>query len=113
MTKEITIQKSAMLQALEKSLGVVTVAAKNAGIDRTTHYRWLRKDKEYKKQVEDLRNIKLDFLESKLHEQVQNDNVTALIFALKTQGKSRGYVESQDISISQSDKKPSWFDEIE
>ena len=110
---ELSLQKNAMLQALEKSLGVVTTASVKANIDRTTHYRWLRTDKDYASKVEELRNIKLDFLESKLHEQVQNDNVTALIFALNTQGKSRGYVESQDISISQSDKKPSWFEDKE
>jgi len=37
-----------MLQALEKSLGIVTTAAKQIGIDRTTHYDWYNKDPEYK-----------------------------------------------------------------
>ena len=32
--------KKAMLEALEKSLGVVTSACKNVGIGRTTHYLW-------------------------------------------------------------------------
>ena len=105
------VKKTAMLQALEKSLGVVTLASKNAGIDRTTHYRWMREDEDYKERVEDLRNIKLDFLESKLHKQIENDNVTALIFALKTQGKDRVYIESTDISISQGNAKPTWFDD--
>tara|TARA_R110000787_G_scaffold43672_5_gene106998 strand:- start:4803 stop:5138 length:336 start_codon:yes stop_codon:yes gene_type:complete len=106
-------KKAAMLQALVKSLGVVTVASKSATIDRTTHYRWMREDKEYAAEVEDIRNIKLDFLESKLHEQINDNSASCLIFALKTQGKDRGYIESNEISIHQSDKKPSWFDDIE
>ena len=42
------IKKAAMLKALEKSLGVVTNAANEIGIDRCTHYEWLKTDKEYK-----------------------------------------------------------------
>ena len=34
--------KKAMLEALEKSLGVVTSACKNVGIGRTTHYSMVR-----------------------------------------------------------------------
>ena len=33
-----------MLEALEKTLGVVTSACKIVGIDRTTHYQWLKDD---------------------------------------------------------------------
>ena len=48
---ELSLQKNAMLQALEKSLGVVTTASVKANIDRTTHYRWLRTDKDYASKV--------------------------------------------------------------
>ena len=34
------VRKRSMLNALEKSLGVVTTAAKSAGIDRQTHYNY-------------------------------------------------------------------------
>ena len=43
-----------MLEALEKSLCVVTTACKTVGIDRQTHYNWMNKDLKYKKAVEDL-----------------------------------------------------------
>jgi hypothetical protein len=39
----------------------------------------------------------LDFLESKLVEQINGGNTTSIIFALKTKGKNRGYVERQEI----------------
>jgi len=38
--------KKAIIEALEKSLGVVTTACKIVGVGRTTFYQWL-KDDEY------------------------------------------------------------------
>jgi len=90
--------KKAMIEALEKSLGVVTTACRSVGIGRTTHYLWMDKDPEYKKAVQDLENVALDYAETKLHSQITKENPTAIIFYLKTKGKKRGYVERQEIS---------------
>ena len=89
--------KKAMLQALEKALGIVTIAAKEVGINRSTHYEWLKTDPEYKQAVEDLDDIVIDFGESQLHKQVKEGNTTATIFLLKTKGKKRGYIEGQEL----------------
>jgi len=90
--------KKAMLDALESSLGVVTSACKSVGIGRTTHYLWMENDPEYKKAVDDLQNVALDYAESKLHSQIKKENATAIIFYLKTKGKRRGYIERQEIT---------------
>ena len=92
-----TLKKEAMVKALEKSLGVVTTACKQIGIDRTTHYRWYNEDEVYKQTCDDLKNVTLDFAESQLHKQIQEGNTTATIFLLKTLGKKRGYIERQEI----------------
>ena len=92
------ITKKAMLEALEKSLGVVTSACKAVGISRETHYRWMREDSSYKESVDDLANVALDFAESQLHQQIKGGNPTATIFYLKTKGKNRGYIERQEIA---------------
>ena len=42
-----------MLDALEKSLGVVTAACKTVGVGRTTHYLWMDTDPEYKAALRD------------------------------------------------------------
>lgn len=86
-----------MLQALEKSLGVVTTACKSVGISRETHYKWLREDESYKESVDDLVNVALDFAETQLHKQISKGNPTSTIFYLKTKGKNRGYIERQEI----------------
>ena len=90
--------KKAMIEALEKSLGVVTTAAKTVGIDRSTHYEWLKTDQKYKDAVESIGDIALDFAESQLHKQMQAGDTTACIFYLKTKGKKRGYVERQELT---------------
>lgn len=100
--------KKALLEAMTKSLGIVTTACKQADVGRTTYYQWLREDPEFKKAVADIKDIALDFAESQLHKQIQEGNTTATIFFLKTQGKSRGYVERQEIEMQE--KKPlTWF----
>lgn len=100
MTKN-DITKKAMIEALEKSLGIVTTACKSVGISRETHYRWLREDEEYKQEVEALSDVAIDFAESQLHKQIQEGNSTATIFYLKTKGKKRGYVERQEIQTQE------------
>lgn len=91
------IVKKALLEALEKSLGVVTTACKQVGIGRTTFYEYINKDDKFAKEVADIQNIALDFAESQLHKQIQDGNTSATIFYLKTKGKKRGYVERSEI----------------
>lgn len=92
------ISKKAMIEALEKSLGIVTTACKQVGIARVTHYEWMKTDAEYKEAVESIADLALDFAESQLHKQIQNGEVSSTIFYLKTKGKKRGYVERQELT---------------
>lgn len=90
--------KKALIDALEKSLGVVTSACKSVGLNRSTYYDYYNSDPEFKKSVDELSNIALDFAESNLHKQIKDGNTSATIFYLKTKGKRRGYVERQEIT---------------
>lgn len=101
MSEEIDIidTKKRMLKALEESLGIVSVAASNAGIHRSTHYLWMNNDEDYKKAVEEIHNVCLDFAESKLFENIKGKRETSIIFYLKTRGKNRGYVERQELDL--------------
>jgi hypothetical protein len=118
MNKQNITLKKAMLEALEKTLGIVTTAAKLAGIERNTHYTWLKEDEQYKESVEAITDMAIDFAESQLnilmqgasHEVVTNrgdiveikdaPNPSSIIFYLKTKGKKRGYVEKQEVELS-------------
>ena len=88
-----------MLKQLVLNLGNVTNSCKNIGIDRTTYYLWLDKDKAFKRAVEDIPDIRLDYYEAQLDKLIKDGNVAANIFALKAQGKKRGWIEKQEHEI--------------
>lgn len=96
MTKTDILKKN-LIEALEKSLGVVTPACKNAGCSRETFYKYCREDAEFKKAVDEIEGVALDFAESQLHKQIQSGVPASTMFYLKTKGKKRGYIEKQEI----------------
>lgn len=89
--------KYKMIKALEASLGIVTTAIKKSGVKSSTHYKWLKEDPAYAKRVNSIQNMSIDFVESQLYKQIQEGNVTSIIFYLKCKAKERGYVERQEI----------------
>tara|TARA_R100001163_G_scaffold51200_1_gene38606 strand:+ start:373 stop:732 length:360 start_codon:yes stop_codon:yes gene_type:complete len=104
MDKSRHIKKDTLLKALEKSLGVVTIACKSAGIPRSTYYKWLKDDKEFSEKVKEIENVALDFAESQLHQQISDNSTAATIFFLKTKGKARGYTEKNELDITSGGK---------
>ena len=97
MANKTLHNKKKLLIALEKHLGVVSSACNEAGISRTTYYDYYKKDSKFKNAVDELQNVALDLVESKLFNQIHNDNPSATIFYLKTKGKKRGYIEQNII----------------
>lgn len=59
---ETRLKKEAFISAYAQ-LGIVTSAAKAAGIERKTHYRWLEADAAYRKSVEDAEDQATDRME--------------------------------------------------
>ena len=110
---EFNTRKKAMLEALRRTLGVVTRAADLAGMERSTHYKWLDSDEDYKQAVEDMGNVALDFAESQLHALISEKNPAATIFYLKTKGKRRGYVGTRELHVVEPPKMPTWFTEAD
>lgn len=93
-------RKKAMFEALCSTLNNISAAADKVGIGRNTHYRWLNDDLNYKYWCEEVQERRLDFYETALNRLVKNGNVAAVIFALKTLGKKRGFVETQEIQAN-------------
>lgn len=109
--------KKRLLEALEKSLGIVSDACKQVGISRQSFYVWLNEDPEFKAQVDEISNVSLDFAESKLFQLIDGvycektlgsetvvyqkpPDTIAIIFYLKTKGKKRGYIERKEMDHS-------------
>ena len=105
MDKSRHIKKETILKALENSLGVVTVACKQADIPRSTYYKWLKEDEQFAQAVKEIENIALDFAESQLHTQMKDGSTSATIFYLKTKGKKRGYVERSELDVTSNNER--------
>lgn len=103
-------KKAEMLEALERTLGIVSTACKQVNISRRTHYTWMEDDPEYKAAVSAVNESVLDFAESHLYKLMKEGNPAATIFFLKTKGKARGYVERQEVEVH-AHQPLSWFKE--
>jgi hypothetical protein len=90
-------QKEKILKALEEEHGVVTSACKRAGISRAQYYKLWNADSEFREQCEEVQESAVDYVESQLFKNMQEGNVTAQIFYLKTKGKHRGYIEKTQV----------------
>ena len=104
MDKNRHLKKETIIKALESSLGVVTTACKKTNIPRSTFYKWLKEDDDFAGKVKQIENVSLDFAESKLFEQIQENNTSATIFYLKTKGRKRGYWEKQQMDMTTDDE---------
>jgi hypothetical protein len=78
---------------------LIAPTAAAAQIDRTTFYNWLKTDPEFKAAIEEAQpeEYYLDFVEDMLLQLIKQGNTAATIFALKTKGRGRGYIEQQNI----------------
>lgn len=85
--------KGDMLILLEKHKGIVSAAARQLGINRDTHYEWMKRDAEYKKAVEEVLLSTADYVESQLFKLIRDKNPAAVMFYLRTKGKKSGYGE--------------------
>ncbi len=94
MGKKVTTDQ--IVKMYEKKGCNITSTCAALGITRQTFYNRRRNNKALSDKLDDVDESLLDFAESKLMEHISNDNITALLFFLKTKGKKRGYVEQID-----------------
>ena len=92
-------KKKDFIESLRNNLGHIADACEAANIGRRTYYNWVAEDKEFKEDVENVKEGLLDLAESKLLENINNNENVAIIFYLKTKGKQRGYIEKQEIEV--------------
>lgn len=86
---DITILK----KAIEDSGGQYQTIAERLGCEWHTAKSHVEKYEETKKAYANETESVLDLAESKLIENIKDNDNTAIIFYLKTKGKNRGYVE--------------------
>jgi hypothetical protein len=82
----------------KSSSGNISYIARRLGVERQTVYNYIDKWVTVERAVKDEREAMLDYTENQLLNQVREGNITAIIFTLKTLGKSRGYVERSELA---------------
>lgn len=97
--KGITGKKKWVLFCLKMSRGIVQIACQNAGLSRQQFYQWCKEssdvyDKKFAEKVEEIKNITHDFVESKLLENIDNNDQRAIEYYLANNARDRGYSSS-------------------
>ncbi len=98
--------KQLVVEQLQKT-PIIQVVCKQAGISRTTFYRWMKIDKAFKKKADEAmaEGIKLinDLAESKLIANINDHNMTGIIYWLKNHHPT--YKEKLEVT-AKTDNKP-------
>ena len=96
-------RQQAFLEAYDKSLSNISVACKTIGISRNTFYEWLKKYPEFNAKITEFDEGIIDFAETMLMKNIREQKEASIFFFLKTKGKSRGYIERQELEHGGSD----------
>lgn len=90
--------KETFFKAYEANLGNVSDAARKAGVERTTYYRWCEADKEFKDKCDAVIETQKDFAESMLMRLIRDGDSGAIRFYLSTKGRDRGYGDKVEVT---------------
>ena len=90
-----------ILNAIKGSGGFYTKIANSLKCSWATAVKYVNLYEETKQAYSEELEIVLDMAESKLLENVQDNDNAAIQFYLKSKGKNRGYGESRELNITQ------------
>jgi hypothetical protein len=91
--RKFKVTAEQVIKALADSYGIQAAAAASLGIGRSTIIDYINRDPKIKEAYDQINETTIDRVESALLRQVEQGNITAMIFYLKTKAKHRGYVE--------------------
>jgi hypothetical protein len=92
-------KKELFLESMAKAFNI-TEACLASGIGRRTYYGWLNTDPSFKKACEDVQESLLDHVESKVINAINKDSIEMIKWYLDHKGKSRGYGQSDQQTIT-------------
>jgi len=91
-------RKEKLIQSIKENKGLLTLAAAKAGVKYWTLWKYSKEFPEIREAVDEAKESMLDFAEGKLYQAISEGNMTAIIFFLKTKGKSRGFIERAELT---------------
>jgi len=88
-----------MIEAIKKNNGILAKAGQAIGCDRQTVANYIKRHPTVAAAYEEARETNIDFVESKLMQNIAAGDTVAIIFFLKTVAKDRGYIEQRRIDL--------------
>ena len=82
-------------KALKASGGFISHAAKMLGITQSAVTQRIQRHESLQIALNEIKDSHLDLAESKLINKIEKEDLGAICFYLKCQGKGRGYIEKQ------------------
>ena len=98
--KKYKVSNADILTAYEKKGANISATCAALGIDRQTFYNRRKANASLDEALRAVEEGLVDFAESKLMQAINGENLTAIIFYLKTKGRNRGYVEKTEVETS-------------
>ena len=105
MSEKEHIKKKMLIESLENSLGIVSTACTKVNVSRSSFYKWYKEDEGFRKKVDEIDSVKLDFVESQLFKNIQNLKEKSIIFYLQHKGHKRGDIQKQNINLTSNEEK--------
>ena len=93
-----TYKAEQIIEALKTAKGLKSHAAKALGCSRNTIDKYIKDYPTVATAYAEVNEKTIDDVESKLLNQIDDENITAIIFYLKTKAKHRGYIERQEVT---------------
>jgi hypothetical protein len=87
-----------ILEAVKSVNGMIFLAARSLGCTPQAIYKRMNKTPVIREAVDNARGEVVDIAEQKFRQAITNGEPWAVAMALKTLGKSRGYVERQEVT---------------
>ena len=91
-------RKTIFLEELKNCSGNIKRACQKINISRTTYYKWIKKDKKFKKFVDDVKEELIDDVEASLMDRILYDKNGGFLAIrwLKAKAKHRGWGKSNE-----------------
>jgi hypothetical protein len=89
-----------LVLAIRENHGLVAIAAADLGITRQALQQRIQRSARLQAALAEAREVTTDHAESALFRQIEAGEGWAVCFYLKTQGRSRGYIEHQGVDLT-------------
>jgi len=98
---KLSKQQMLFIKAFRSNNFNITKACKIIRIARQTYYNWMDEVDDFSHLLNEVKEEAIDFVESALMAKIEEGDIRAIIWFLKTKGKSRGYSEKAEIDLKQ------------